>query len=117
MAPPAASRYSRPVASRIVEPWASTATGRSGSRDRRKTRPVRSGEAGWSTDRSYQRPAASSRMGRHRSGVGTGPGGVVYRLRLTVEGRPLEDERRTDAELIERARGGEIVAYEELVRR
>jgi RNA polymerase sigma factor (sigma-70 family) len=34
-----------------------------------------------------------------------------------VEGRPLEDERRTDAELIERARGGEIVAYEELVRR
>jgi RNA polymerase sigma-70 factor (ECF subfamily) len=36
---------------------------------------------------------------------------------LTVEGRPLEDERRIDAELIERARGGEIVAYEELVRR
>jgi len=34
-----------------------------------------------------------------------------------VEGRPLEDERRIDAELIERARGGEIVAYEELVRR
>jgi RNA polymerase sigma-70 factor (ECF subfamily) len=36
---------------------------------------------------------------------------------LTVEGRPLEDERRIDADLIERARGGEIVAYEELVRR
>jgi RNA polymerase sigma factor (sigma-70 family) len=36
---------------------------------------------------------------------------------LTVEGRPLEDERRSDAELIERARGGEIVAYEQLVRR
>jgi RNA polymerase sigma factor (sigma-70 family) len=36
---------------------------------------------------------------------------------LTVEGRPLENERRIDAELIERARGGEIVAYEELVRR
>ena len=34
-----------------------------------------------------------------------------------MEGRPLEDERRIDAELIERARGGEIVAYEELVRR
>jgi RNA polymerase sigma-70 factor (ECF subfamily) len=31
---------------------------------------------------------------------------------LTVEGRPLED-----AELIERARRGEVVAYEELVRR
>jgi len=41
----------------------------------------------------------------------------VYGLRLTVEGRPLEDERRIDADLIERARGGEIVAYEELVRR
>jgi len=41
----------------------------------------------------------------------------VYHLRLTVEGRPLEDERRIDADLIERARGGEIVAYEELVRR
>jgi RNA polymerase sigma-70 factor (ECF subfamily) len=31
---------------------------------------------------------------------------------LTVEGRPLED-----AELIERARAGEVMAYEELVRR
>ena len=41
----------------------------------------------------------------------------MYGLRLTVEGRPLEDERRIDADLIERARGGEIVAYEELVRR
>jgi len=41
----------------------------------------------------------------------------VYPIRLTVEGRPLEDERRIDAELIERARGGEVVAYEELVRR
>jgi RNA polymerase sigma factor (sigma-70 family) len=41
----------------------------------------------------------------------------VYGIRLTVEGRPLENERRIDAELIERARGGEIVAYEELVRR
>src|SRR4029079_1616585 len=48
---------------------------------------------------------------------GTGRGRGVYRLRLTVEGRPLEDERRSDAELIERARGGEVVAYEELVRR
>jgi RNA polymerase sigma factor (sigma-70 family) len=36
---------------------------------------------------------------------------------LTVEGRPLEEPRRTDAELIERARGGEPMAYEELVRR
>ena len=36
----------------------------------------------------------------------------MYRLRLTVEGRPLED-----AELIERARQGEVMAYEELVRR
>jgi RNA polymerase sigma-70 factor, ECF subfamily len=36
---------------------------------------------------------------------------------LTVEGRPLDDERRTDAELIERARGGETMAYESLVRR
>jgi len=36
---------------------------------------------------------------------------------LTVEGRPLDDERRTDAELIERARRGETMAYESLVRR
>ena len=49
--------------------------------------------------------------------MGTVPKTVVYPLRLTVEGRPLEDERRNDAELIERARGGETVAYEELVRR
>jgi RNA polymerase sigma factor (sigma-70 family) len=39
---------------------------------------------------------------------------------LTVEGRPLEDEQRDgapDAELIERARRGEVMAYETLVRR
>jgi RNA polymerase sigma-70 factor (ECF subfamily) len=36
---------------------------------------------------------------------------------LTVEGRPLEDNRRSDAELIELARQGEVIAYEELVRR
>jgi RNA polymerase sigma factor (sigma-70 family) len=36
----------------------------------------------------------------------------VYGVRLTVEGRPLED-----AELIARARQGEVMAYEELVRR
>ena len=36
----------------------------------------------------------------------------MYSVRLTVEGRPLED-----AELIERARKGEVMAYEELVRR
>jgi RNA polymerase sigma factor (sigma-70 family) len=46
---------------------------------------------------------------------------------LTVEGRPLEDEHerrrdsgldeRADAELIERARRGDVMAYEELVRR
>jgi RNA polymerase sigma-70 factor (ECF subfamily) len=35
---------------------------------------------------------------------------------LTVEGRPLEDERRDDAELIERARRGDVMAYEVLVR-
>jgi len=34
-----------------------------------------------------------------------------------VEGRPLEDNRRSDAELIELARQGEVIAYEELVRR
>ena len=37
-----------------------------------------------------------------------------------VEGRPLDDERRdgeTDAELIERALRGEVMAYESLVRR
>ena len=36
-----------------------------------------------------------------------------------MEGRPLEDERerRDDAELIERARKGDVMAYEELVRR
>jgi DNA-directed RNA polymerase specialized sigma24 family protein len=45
---------------------------------------------------------------------------------LTVEGRPLEDEvrhderrsdERPDAELIDRARKGDLMAYEELVRR
>jgi RNA polymerase sigma factor (sigma-70 family) len=34
-----------------------------------------------------------------------------------VEGRPLDDERRTDAELIGRARRGDTMAYEALVRR
>ena len=43
---------------------------------------------------------------------GTARTGPVYGLRLTVEGRPLEE-----AELIERARRGEVVAYEELVLR
>ena len=41
----------------------------------------------------------------------------MYRLRLTVEGRPLEDDGRRDAELIDRARRGDVMAYEELVRR
>jgi RNA polymerase sigma factor (sigma-70 family) len=36
---------------------------------------------------------------------------------LTVEGRPLEIESGSDAELIERAREGEVMAYESLVRR
>ncbi len=40
IAPPAASRYSRPRESRIVESWASTATGGSATDERRKTRPV-----------------------------------------------------------------------------
>jgi RNA polymerase sigma-70 factor (ECF subfamily) len=40
---------------------------------------------------------------------------------LTVEGRPLEDdprrdESRRDTELIERARRGDVMAYEELIR-
>lgn len=48
--------------------------------------------------------------------TGTGPGRPVYRVRLTVEGRPLEDMGRRDAELIERARRGDVMAYEELVR-
>ncbi|GAC1666679.1 MAG: RNA polymerase sigma factor [Candidatus Limnocylindrales bacterium] len=34
-----------------------------------------------------------------------------------MEGRPLEDEGRLDAELIDRARKGDVMAYEELVRR
>lgn len=36
---------------------------------------------------------------------------------MTVEGRPLEDDGRRDAELIDRARKGDLMAYEELVRR
>lgn len=40
----------------------------------------------------------------------------MYRVRLTVEGRPLEDAERRDAELIERARQGDVMAYEHLVR-
>jgi len=34
-----------------------------------------------------------------------------------VEGRPLIDPRRDDADLIDRARRGDVMAYEELVRR
>src|SRR6185436_18219092 len=45
-APPDASRYSRPSASTIVEPWPSTATGGAGSEERRKTRPVTGGVYG-----------------------------------------------------------------------
>ena len=44
----------------------------------------------------------------------------MYQPRLTVEGRPLEDKRsegEPDAELIERALRGEVMAYESLVRR
>jgi len=47
---------------------------------------------------------------------GTARGRPVYRLRLTVEGRPLEDVEHRDAELIERARRGDALAYEQLVR-
>jgi RNA polymerase sigma-70 factor, ECF subfamily len=36
---------------------------------------------------------------------------------LTVEGRPLDDDGRGDAELIDRARRGDVMAYEDLVRR
>jgi RNA polymerase sigma factor (sigma-70 family) len=36
---------------------------------------------------------------------------------LKVEGRPLENVEGSDAELIERARRGEVMAYESLVRR
>jgi len=53
---------------------------------------------------------ATLRAGEPRSG--TGAAALVYGVRLTVEGRPLEE-----TELIERARRGEVVAYEELVRR
>jgi RNA polymerase sigma factor (sigma-70 family) len=43
---------------------------------------------------------------------GTRRAWAVYGLRLTVEGRPTEE-----TELVERAQRGEVVAYEELVRR
>jgi RNA polymerase sigma factor (sigma-70 family) len=36
---------------------------------------------------------------------------------LTVEGRPLEDDGRRDADDIDRARKGDVMAYEDLVRR
>jgi RNA polymerase sigma factor (sigma-70 family) len=54
---------------------------------------------------------------RARAQAGFGAPGTaahlaVYSLRLTVEGRPLED-----VELIARAQSGEVMAYEELVRR
>jgi len=49
--------------------------------------------------------------------AGTTAVSVVYGVRCKVEGRPLEDDRRPDAELIERAREGEVMAYESLVRR
>jgi RNA polymerase sigma factor (sigma-70 family) len=35
---------------------------------------------------------------------------------LTVEGRPLEYDGRRDAELLDRARRGDVMAYEDLVR-
>src|SRR3954462_10912503 len=43
IAPPAASRYSRPSASTMVEPWASTAAGGAFAMDRRQTRVMRLG--------------------------------------------------------------------------
>ena len=36
---------------------------------------------------------------------------------MTVEGRPLEDDGRRDADDIDRARKGDVMAYEDLVRR
>jgi RNA polymerase sigma factor (sigma-70 family) len=65
-----------------------------------------------SEDRSRQRGDGVPKRDSRRSGRGTRPPSTVYRLRLTVEGRPLED-----VELIERAKSGEVMAYEELVRR
>jgi hypothetical protein len=47
IAPPAASRYSRPAASVMIEPLAREATGGSAAAERRNTRLWR-GELGWS---------------------------------------------------------------------
>ena len=49
--------------------------------------------------------------------VGNADGADGVSDTLEVEGRPLEDEQGSDAELIDRARRGEVMAYETLVRR
>jgi RNA polymerase sigma factor (sigma-70 family) len=58
------------------------------------------------------RGVARTRCSRLAPADGTGWRPAVYGLRLTVEGRPTEE-----TELVERAQRGEVVAYEELVRR
>lgn len=57
------------------------------------------------------RPVRGGRLARHASARGTDPRRAVYGVRLTAEA-DLED-----AELISRARTGDVRAYEELVRR
>lgn len=66
--------------------------------------------------RPHRRGRSPARRGTFGPWPGTRVSQPVYRVRLTVEGRPLEDAERRDAELIERVRRGDVMAYEELVR-
>src|SRR4051794_10360111 len=104
IAPPAASMYSRPSASTMVASWASTATGGSGISARRNTRPARGSTRSSGTSRSLARRSTPAWNGYDVSGVG--------RTVASMEGRPLDE-----AELIERTRRGDVMAYETLVRR
>jgi len=86
----------------MVEPSARTATGNSGSLERRKTRPA-------------EFPVAAGVVTTailHVADPRTWLRSAVYEVRSNVEGRPLDD-----GELIERARRGDMQAYGELVQR
>src|SRR5687768_10552164 len=95
IAPPAASRYSWPFAAWIVDPTADTATGGSAIVERRKTRPL---------DMAGMVPAG-------------GIGEPSRPERCTGYGSGWRAVHIDDADLITRARSGDVAAYEELVHR
>ena len=76
MAPPAASRYSRPAVSTMVDPDARTATGGSGRRRAGRRRPAVPGAIGRSSGRAVGHRAGSLAIGAI---VRTGRSGAVVR--------------------------------------